>query len=105
MADVYFSSDPASEPSKGDLLAEVVALRQRVAEVEQGKQDMEVILEVTLTVPMSLKLNYKRMVVRQTHHAGSQFDIRCKGPRKMPSFMRSGSAMPISFALRVVAVH
>jgi hypothetical protein len=47
MADVHASSDSASDPSKDDLLAEVAALRQRIAELEQDKQDMEVILEMT----------------------------------------------------------
>ncbi|MDH3603560.1 MAG: hypothetical protein OEU26_28440, partial [Candidatus Tectomicrobia bacterium] len=47
MVDAHSSSDPASDPSKADLLAEVAALRQRVAELEQDKHDMEVILEMT----------------------------------------------------------
>ena len=37
---------PPSDPSEDNLLAEIAALRQRVAELEQAKQDMEVRLEM-----------------------------------------------------------
>ena len=47
MADVHSSREPDKDPSKADLLVEVAALRQRVAELEQDKLDMEIMLEMT----------------------------------------------------------
>ena len=36
----------SSEPSQDVLLTEVMALRQRIAELEQEKQDLQVMLEI-----------------------------------------------------------
>jgi class 3 adenylate cyclase len=41
------AAQPPRGPSRHALLAEVQALRQRVAALEQGKHDLEIILEMT----------------------------------------------------------